>query len=204
MLIINHRVNTLEELKATPKEFGVEVDVRALEEKLILNHDPHKGGDSLEEYLKTYNNSFIVFDIKEAGIEDEVISLAEKYNIKDYFLLGVEFPYIYHATRKDHFRKIAIRYSESEPIEMAFAQVDVNQHPLVDWIWVDTNTQLPLDKEIHDRFKQAGFKLCLVCPERWGRPQDIKKYIAYMNLQGIRIDAVMTSLNHAQKWKELK
>ena len=72
---------------------------------------------------------------------------------------------------------------------------------MVDWVWVDTNTQLPLNIEIYNKLKQAGFKLCLVCPERWGRPEDIEKYKDFMMKEGIKLDAVMTALKFADKWK---
>lgn len=203
MLIIRHRVNKIKDLLETPKEFGVEIDIRAYGKKLLLNHEPIdelEKYDNLEDYLKEFNHAFIIFNIKEAGIEQKVIDLAEKYNISDYFLLDVEFPFFFSATRKNNFRKIAVRYSEAEPIEFALAQTSEGK-AIVNWIWVDTNTLLPLNSEIYNKLKQAGFKLCLVCPERWGRPQDINSYINYMKKNNIAIDAVMTSLEQAEKWK---
>ena len=199
MLIIRHRANTIEELKQTPKEFGVEIDVRAYSKKLLLNHDPIYNPEKyteLEEYLKNFQHAFIIFNIKEAGIENKVIALAVKYNIPDYFLLDVEFPFIYQATRKYGFKKIAVRFSEAEPVEMALAQKG-----LVEWVWIDTNTKFPLSPEIYQELKQAGFKLCLVCPERWGRPEHIDDYIKYMKQNNIVLDAVMTGMPHTEKWK---
>lgn len=203
MLIIRHRVNKIKDLKETPKEFGVEIDIRGYGKKLLLNHEPidePEKYDELEEYLSNFNHAFIIFNIKEAGIEQQVIDLAEKYNIKNYFLLDVEFPYFYRATRKNNFRKIAVRYSEAEPIEFALTQTK-NGKALVDWVWVDTNTQLPLNKEIYNHLKEAGFKLCLVCPERWDRPQDINIYINYMKENEIKLDAVMTASKYLACWK---
>jgi len=197
LLIIIHRINTIKQLRKIPLEYGVEIDVRGYRKKLVLNHEPMQEGDSLEEYLKQYNHSFIIFNIKEAGIEDQVIRLAERYGIKEYFLLDVEFPYIYKATHKDGFKKIAIRYSEAEPIEMALAQKG-----LLDWVWVDTNTKLPIDKKSYKQFKEAGFKLCLVCPERWGRPEDIPKYKRFIKENYIEFHAVMTTMKYANLWKE--
>jgi hypothetical protein len=48
--------------------------------------------------------------------------------------------------------------------------------------------------------KDAGFKICLVCPERWGRPEDIPRYIEYLSKNRIVIDAVMTSAKYAGAW----
>jgi len=203
MLIIRHRVNKIKDLKETPKEFGVEIDIRGYGNKLLLNHDsiedPEKY-DSLEDYLNNFNHSFVIFNLKEAGYESRVIDLAKKNGIENYFLLDVEFPYFFNATRKQSFRKIAVRYSEAEPIEFALSQVKDGKS-LVDWVWIDTNTQLPLNREIYSKLKEVGFKLCLVCPERWGRPEDIDNYKKFMKDNKIELDAVMTSSDYIEKWK---
>ena len=65
MQIICHRINTISELKNIPKEYGVEIDVRAFGTKLILNHEPHQYGDELEEYLQNFDHAFVIFNIKE-------------------------------------------------------------------------------------------------------------------------------------------
>ncbi|MBI2035414.1 MAG: hypothetical protein HYT12_01880 [Candidatus Liptonbacteria bacterium] len=198
MLIIEHRVNKIEELNAVPKENGVEIDVRHDNRNgtLYLNHDPGTG-DDLEEYLKKFNHAFIVFNIKEVGIENRCIQLAKKYNIpkSNYFLLDVEFPYLYRASRKDGVREIAVRYSEAEPIEMALAQKN-----LVDWVWIDTNTKLPLNIQT-GKLLMENFKTCLVSPDRWGRPEDIKRYIEKIKEINFRLDAVMVGKEYVDFWK---
>ena len=200
MLIIIHRINTVQALSTVPSQYGVEIDVRGYGTEILLNHDPidqPEKYESLDNFLRNYHHKFIVFNMKEAGYEQRVIDLAASYGINDYFLLDVEFPYLYAATRKHHFRKIAVRYSEAEPIEAVLAQKE-NGQPLVDWVWVDTNTRLPLNREVMNQL--TGFKTCLVCPERWGRPQDVSNYQLKMKTDGIEIDAVMTSLKYAGDW----
>ena len=84
MQIIAHRINTIEELKKIPREYGVEIDIRGYGSKLVLTHDPiteHGKYDELEEYLQNFNHAFIIFNMKEAGYEQKVIDLAKKYNI---------------------------------------------------------------------------------------------------------------------------
>src|SRR3989344_3364391 len=125
-MIIRHRVNTIHELDKIPLDQGVEIDIRGHGDKLLLSHDPISPDleyTELETYLKNFRHAFIIFNLKEAGYEKRIVGLAEKYGINNYFLLDVEFPYFYKATRKDGFRKIAIRYSEAEPIEFVEAQV---------------------------------------------------------------------------------
>ncbi|MCX6124399.1 MAG: hypothetical protein NTV34_06570, partial [Proteobacteria bacterium] len=117
MMIVAHRINRIAELQALPAEFGVEIDVRADGKKLILNHEPFMSGDLLEGYLQACEKDrLVVFNIKEAGIESEVHDLAAEYGIKNYFLLDVEFPYIYRAARAGE-RRIAMRFSEDESLE---------------------------------------------------------------------------------------
>jgi hypothetical protein len=193
MKIVAHRVNKISELKSLPDYYGVEIDVRGWGKELILNHEPLESGDSLDEYLKVAGpNRFVIFNIKEAGIEQMVHDLAAKHGVRNYFLLDVEFPYLYRAARAGE-RRIAIRYSEDEAIETVPKYKDK-----VDWVWIDTNTKLPLDAEVVEKLK--GFKLCLVCPERWGRPGDIRKYREIMSKLGVKLDAVMTSVAHAKEW----
>ena len=85
MEIIIHRVNKIDKLKKIPKEFGVEVDIRSFNSKLILNHDPHLDGDSFINYLDAFNHGTLILNIKEAGIELEVIKLVKSYKLRILF-----------------------------------------------------------------------------------------------------------------------
>ena len=40
MEFIIHRINKIKDLKSLPKKFGVEIDIRTMGSKLILNHEP--------------------------------------------------------------------------------------------------------------------------------------------------------------------
>jgi len=194
MEIVIHRVNKGQELKEIPKKYGCEIDIRVQGSKLILHHDPYVNGDFLEDYLDVYQHGLLVLNIKEAGIESDVLKAVRSRGIDRYFLLDVEFPYIYRASRAGE-RAIAIRYSEDEPIEL------VNKYASkVDWVWIDTNTSLPLNAEVVDQLN--GMKTCLVCPERWGRPDDILAYRQKMKALNFIPTAVMTHKELVQKWEE--
>ena len=98
MEIIIHRVNTISELQSINPKYGVEIDVRAWGSDLVLNHEPFQDGEKLVNYLDEYHHGTIVLNIKENGIEDHVLHLVrERSRIKSYFLLDVEFPYLYRA-----------------------------------------------------------------------------------------------------------
>ena len=192
--IIIHRVNSIKELKQTKLQYGTEIDIRACGSELILNHEPFLSGEKLEDYLDEYQHGTLILNIKEAGIEDDVLGLVRKRpQIKSFFLLDVEFPYLFRAARQGE-RAISIRFSEEESIELAKKYTEK-----LDWIWIDTITQLPVDElnvNILNRFKK-----CLVCPERWGRPSDIVKYKRSLYSLDFKIDAVMTSSRYIKLWE---
>jgi len=196
MLKIMHRINRLGELKTIPPEYGVEIDVRNAGEKLILAHEPYETGDSFEDFCRNFRHAFMIINIKTEGIEDAICEVIARYGIKNYFWLDLTFPSIVKMIGRGE-KNIAIRFSEYEPVESCLALAGN-----VKWVWVDTFTKLPLDKASYKRLDDAGFKICLVCPERWGRPEDIPRYMEYMRKNQMRIDAVMTSAKYAGAWGE--
>lgn len=194
MEIVAHRINLINELKSIPIKYGCEIDIRTQGSNLILNHEPYTSGDLLVDYLDNYKHGLLVLNIKEAGIENDVLKFVRERNITSFFLLDVEFPYLYRASREGE-RAIAVRFSEDEPIELVH-----NYNGLVDWVWIDTNTKLPISEENLKVF--APMKTCLVCPERWGRPDEIITYRKSMKKMGFKPDAVMTNLKYNQLWEQ--
>ena len=94
MHIIHHRRNSLELLKKTNFEFGVEIDIRSWKDKLIINHDPFKEGIELENWLNFYNHKILVLNVKEEGLEKELITLLKKHKISNFFLLDQSIPFL--------------------------------------------------------------------------------------------------------------
>lgn len=195
MEIIAHQINKISKLKSLPEKYGSEIDLRSSGSKIILNHDPYKTGDKLEDYLANYNHGTLIFNIKESGLEYESIRLAKKYKIKKFFLLDVEMPLICVNENKIN-KYMSIRFSEYEPIN-TISKFKNN----IGWIWIDTFKNLPLKKK--DLNIVRKFNSCLVCPERWGRPSDIKKYYLHLKKMKYFPNSVMTSLKYAQKWEDL-
>ena len=195
MELIIHRVNSINNLKKISNNFGVEIDIRTQSSNLILSHNPYKSGDKLVDFLDEYDNGTLILNIKETGIENEVLNLVkERSNIKNFFLLDVEFPYIQSAIKKGE-KRIAVRFSETESIET----VKKYQGSL-DWVWIDTYSILPINAE--NSLVLNNFKKCLVCPERWGRTEDIKFYKEQMENLNFHIDAVMTSFECYKLWED--
>ncbi len=171
MIPIIHRVNTSNELKKVDKEHGVEIDVRCFEEKIVLNHDPFNSGENFQDYLKHFEHKLLVVNIKETGIEEIVIKKTKEIlEDRDFFLLDIEIPFV--VNQKGFLKKhISARYSEFEKFE---SLIEFND--LADWVWIDTFTKLPeLNQSIVDYLKNK--KTCLVSPSRWGRSEDLDKYL---------------------------
>jgi hypothetical protein len=192
MEFIIHRVNLIEDLKKTPREYGCEIDIRTDGSKLILNHDPFTKGDYLIDYLDEYKNNTLVLNIKESGIEDTVLKEVKSRGIKSYFLLDVEFPYLYNAIKTGE-RNISIRFSEMEPVENFNLYKDN-----FDWVWIDTINKFPVNFKNKNIFK--NHKTCLVCPSRWKRKEDISKMKVQLNNLKFNLDFVMTEIQLVKNW----
>jgi hypothetical protein len=194
MEFIIHRVNEINYLNTIPLNFGCEIDVRSDGSKLILNHDPYKGGDLLLDFLDEYKHRTLVLNIKESGIEDHVLAEVKKRKINSYFLLDVEAPYLYY-TMINKEKNIAVRFSEYEPIENVEYFF---QH--LDWVWIDCVNENPINKSNVELLK--NFKCCYVCPSRWGRPDDIFIYVNKFKKLNITPDYVMTEINQINNWQK--
>lgn len=165
MQFIAHRINTAAQLRQTPHEYGVELDLRDRGERLIVQHDPFADGEDFADYLREYRHGLMILNVKSERIEPRVLEQVRTHNVRDYFFLDCSFPMIRYLVAKGEHR-IAVRFSEFEPIESALALAGQ-----VDWAWIDCFTKMPLDAASYARLKQH-FKLCGVSPELQGRPVD--------------------------------
>lgn len=195
MEFIAHRINTLEELKQLPTEYGVELDLRDDRDRLIMVHDPFSEGEDFEEYCKHYQHGTMILNIKSERIEHRVLEIIEKYNIPNYFFLDSSFPMIYLLSKEGE-KKIAVRFSEFEGLDTI-----LNMQGKIDWVWVDCFTKLPINQENFQTLKKAGFKLCLVSPELQGRDEDIEEYKAYLEKEGVIFDAICTKHYNVERWQ---
>ena len=194
MEIIIHRINRIKDLKKIPKNFGTEIDIRSYGSNLILNHEPKKNGDHFENYLENYDNGTLILNIKESGIEDEVIKKIKRFKkIKSFFLLDVEVPYLFKCLQNNH-KHCAIRTSFYEPLSSS-----LKFKKIFNWLWIDTIKPINFNDKKEKKILN-NFKKCLVCPERWGMPQKIKTYKDYFKKKNINLDAVMTSMKYSKIW----
>lgn len=193
---IAHRINTLSGLAEIPHEFGVEIDLRDRGERLILQHDPFTDGEDAEPFFAGYKHGTLILNIKSERIEFKILELLQKYKIENYFFLDSSFPMIYQLVQRGETRS-AVRFSEYESIDTV-----MKLEGLVEWVWVDCFSFLPISKELYSHLKNCGFKLCLVSPELQGRPDDIPLYRDKLKEDGIVFDAICTKIYNIPKWRE--
>ena len=193
MEIIVHRINKVKELLKLDHQYGAEVDLRSFGSKIILNHDPYLNGDNFQDYIENYKHGTLVANIKESGIENEVIEIIKKNkNIKNFFLLDVEIPYLFECLKKDK-KYCAIRVSYYEPLTQ-----QIKFKSIFNWFWIDSIKKLNFtSKDINILNKN---KVCFVCPERWSNPKLIKFYKKYFKKNKIKVNSVMTSYKHINDW----
>ena len=187
MLVIHHRRNTIDSLKAVNSHLGVEVDIRSFGSKLIINHDPFKESINFEDWLIHYKHKLLILNVKEEGLEEPLILLMKKYKINNFFFLDQSFPFLIKTIFIGE-RRTSIRVSEYESIETA-----LKLSGKAEWVWVDFFNYFPLDYESFLKLKDARFKLCLVSPELQGhsykKVDHLKNQIRKMK---INFDAVCT------------
>jgi len=193
---IAHRINTSAELRDLSEGLGVELDLRDCGERLILRHDPFGDGEEADRFFGDYGKrGTLIANIKSTGIEWRVIELLKKNGIEKYFLLDSSFPMIHALASKDE-RRVAMRFSEFEGLDTV-----MNLKELIDWVWVDCFTFLPLDRTIFEAMKSAQLKLCLVSPELQGHGDDIERYARQLRLNDIVPDAICTKAHNISRWQ---
>lgn len=190
MILISHRRNTADMLRATPSHLGVEVDIRSRGERMIIHHDAFVDGEDFEAWLENYRHRLLILNVKEEGLEERLLGLMKEKDIEEFFFLDQSFPFLVKTARGGE-RRCAVRVSEFESIKTAEALAG-----LVSWIWVDCFTRFPLTGKETAHLQSLGFRLCLVSPELQGRPgeRSIPEMRAHLDREGIAADAVCTKL----------
>ena len=191
-----HRINNSNELNKFPDNYGIEIDLRDKDDRIILVHDPFQNGEDFEEFLKRYNKRSIILNVKSERIEYKIIELLKKYNVHDYFFLDCSFPMIYQLNKINE-KNIAIRFSEFESIESVMLVKD-----MVKWVWVDCFNDFQLTPESYKKIKKANLKICLVSPElqshNISRIQEFKDIIEKNEFE---IDAICTKHYNIDLWR---
>lgn len=199
MILIDHRVNSIERLQKVPKSHGVELDIRYHEDELILHHDPfshHKVEcERFEDFLEHWNHQGpMILNVKTEGVEKKCIEIMAAKSIQNWFFLDLSMPYFVKyallAEKKEipafSANNLAVRFSEHEPVEYALAFAKK-----AGWVWVDCFSRLPLDEGNYRKLKGQDFKICLVSPELQGHSAERIKNFREI-CKNWEIDAVCT------------
>lgn len=182
--LYRHRVNTVTDLEGVPEDMGIEFDLRSSGDEVLVTHDPFTSGPTIEEFFPRIGRRPCIFNVKCEGIEARVASLAADHGIQDWFMLDLSVPAAVKLWRAGE-RRIAVRYSEMEPVEGVLAWKG-----RASWVWVDCFDRFPTDEPAWSRVAEA-FRVCLVSPELQGHG-DEKWDALVRSLEGRRYDAVCT------------
>lgn len=188
MDIIAHRINTVALLESTDKNYGVEIDLRSKGQQLIIHHDPYVDGELFDDWIKYFNHGTLILNVKEEGLEDQILKVLAKYGIENFFFLDQSFPFIIKTSLLGE-RRCAVRVSEFESVDTALS---LSQR--ADWVWVDCFSEFRLSSFDYARLKTAGFKICIVSPELQGRDaeSEIPELADLLLKRNISPDAVCT------------
>ena len=156
---IAHRINTIEDSDCIPSSIGIEFDVHAFGSELIVNHDPFCNGTKLRKFLKHNKNRLCAINIKEEGIEIEVIKICKELGLKKFFLFDVNTPQIFKLG-KDYNEHLCLRISEFEKPNLKELR-DFSRY-----LWVDTfKGNFWMSREEIISIKKLDYNFCFVSPE---------------------------------------
>jgi hypothetical protein len=185
-MIIQHRVNSINDLKVVPNEHGVEIDLRESNGEIILSHDPFTEGDRFSDWLQHFRHRLIILNVKEDGLEDRIIDQLNHLGISQYFFLDQPFPTLRKSLKNGLFA--AVRYSEYEPLPVGLPWK-------FNWVWIDSFSG-SWDHLSSIRCNLDGMdpSLCLVSPELQGRidSEEILYIKKLLNDNSLKLDAVCT------------
>lgn len=163
--VYRHRVNTIDDLEKVPAGLGIELDLRSDGDRVIVTHDPFTDGPRVEEFFPRIGRRPCIMNVKCEGIEARVVAEAKSAGIEDFFFLDLSVPAAVKLWKQGETR-LAVRYSEYEPVEGVLAWAGRAR-----WVWVDCFAHWPEDVDAWARVAGA-FKVCLVSPELQGHGVD--------------------------------
>lgn len=163
MIVVAHRRNTIEALRATPTTRGVEVDVRCRGDRLVVAHDPFEDGPAWDDWLSAYSHALLVVNLKEEGLAPLVLPTLAARGIETFFLLGPDPGEALGLSAADG--RIAVRVSEVHHPATALGLASQLR-----WVWLDGFYGFPVDDAVIHALRAAGYRICLVSPELYGRP----------------------------------
>ncbi len=195
MILIRHRVNSIAKLKNTPKNEGVEIDLRSEKKKIYLHHNPFKKGIMFERWIKFFDHKLVVLNVKEEGLEKKIIKILKKKKISNFFFHDQTFSTL---IKNMYVTNVSIRVSEFEDLKrkkFLFRKIK--------WLWVDNFTKIDLNQKLFNLCKKNKIKICIVSPElvKKNRVKEIYQTFKRLSMLKIRPDAICT--NKPNVWRKM-
>ncbi len=164
ILKIAHRILNLEDYYKLPQKVGLEFDVHAYGDQLVVSHDAFRNGIKFEDFISKVKNRFLAINIKEEGIEKRVFDILSEKGCENFFLFDVSVPQIFRLG-KFYSKHLAFRLSQIEQINFKFCR------EYAEYLWIDTfDGSFWLNKDLILELKKLSFKLCFVSPELHNPP----------------------------------
>ena len=192
MIVVEHRKNSIAELKLVPPQHGVEVDLRLSHGELILAHDPYARGENFTNWLQAYEHALLILNVKEEGLEEVIMQQLHAYSVTNYFFLDQALPSVVKSIKLKH--SVAARISEYESNKWTaeFAPT---------WVWADcfSGNWKYLDQEL-EKLSKLKLKTCIVSPELQGRfdSEELNNLKSILKNHNFIPDAVCTK--ESSKW----
>jgi len=191
-MIINHRINSIEDLENVDSANGVEVDIRfnPSTNQLVLSHDLHfsSGVCSLNDFLNHYHHQLLILNIKSSLCEEPAIKLMQSYGIENYLFLDSQIPDIVKFSKLGYGNKFISRLSNFESLNENLLRICSK------YIWVDTFGLLdfPMIE------KRPGIEFIFVSPELHKKDYNIGMFRSFID-QNFSVYHICTDFEHM--WK---
>ena len=163
-----HRVNTIEGLRALAPDVGVEFDVRVGGDELVVAHDPFAEGPRFEDYVQNAGARPLLVNVKCEGIMGRILTVLDARESGEFFVLDFPLADRVRMMRAGR-REFAVPYSELEPADVARAWRGV-----AGWIWIDCWSSYPGDPDEWAELA-AHHRLCVGSPELYGHFDDARR-----------------------------
>jgi hypothetical protein len=175
------------------RQNGAEIDLRLQNGRIVLAHDPYADGEEFESWIANYDHNILILNTKEDGLEDQILEILKRNNLKEFFFLDQPFPTQNRCLSENI--PIAIRISDFEP-------VDVLRNLQPEWIWLDnfSGNWENLFKSIV-KVEHKLPKICLVSPELQNRimEKEVPHIVELINRYKIDIAAICTKF--PENWR---
>ena len=159
ILKIAHRISNIEDYYKLPQKVGLEFDLHAYGNQIVVSHDAFCNGIKFCDFISIVKDRFLAINIKEEGIEERVFDILSKEMCTNFFLFDVSVPQIFRLGKR-YSKHFAFRLSQIEQINYKFCR------EYADFIWIDTfDGSFWLNKDLILELKNLSFKLCFVSPE---------------------------------------